>query len=515
LQGHRRRVRVTAYAPGSGLLATASQDGTVRLWNVMDSTCLQTLPATMRNPAAAFTADGGTLAWRAPGRRLRLWDLKAGQEREPPRVENPLRRLFAAFDLATAVFRETFDSDETDRICLATHPADGTLAVARTVWGAGTGSLTLWDTRTGTERECVRWQAVFPTVAVAPGGKLLATASRGQAVQVWDVETGEELVRLRHKSRTLAVMVAFSPTGDLATTAGRTSGSGTRSRTTPGDAAGRTATDQRADVLARRQAAGHSGQRPGVPLGRQPAACRCVNWTGVAPFGRLRSPRWDDVPLAARMAAVSSGMSMSFEQDLAAFGQQSGHSLPRGRPLFHLPPHLERDRRCSIDQTVANCRSSPAPPYRLHLQRQPAQPLRTSALHRQALGQCLHLRLQPCERFRAHRCALLHRQPTSRNRSAAAVDERSATRSATVVIRILRFCSLATRLVRIGWSRSCTRPLRLRVVESGRHPHLVNRHPRPEQPPSVRRLQHGSPARGECSVRSSLASWSGESLYSS
>src|SRR5205823_1635524 len=93
LKGHRRRVRVTAYAPGGTLLATASQDGSVRLWDVMEGTCLLTLPAALRNPAAAFTADGTTLAWRAPGRRLRLWGLKAGAEREPPREGGTLRVL--------------------------------------------------------------------------------------------------------------------------------------------------------------------------------------------------------------------------------------------------------------------------------------------------------------------------------------------------------------------------------------------------------------------------------------
>ncbi len=74
--GHRSGVLAVAFHPFEPLLATASGDGTARLWSLSDGTAMATLdghygPVT----GVAFSSDGRSLASSSTDGTVRLWDM--------------------------------------------------------------------------------------------------------------------------------------------------------------------------------------------------------------------------------------------------------------------------------------------------------------------------------------------------------------------------------------------------------------------------------------------------------
>jgi WD40 repeat protein len=77
LNGHRQEVQSVAFTPDGGTLATASLDGTVKLWDVKARKELLTLTATGQGREArcvAFSPDGKKLA-AGMGMTVKLWDV--------------------------------------------------------------------------------------------------------------------------------------------------------------------------------------------------------------------------------------------------------------------------------------------------------------------------------------------------------------------------------------------------------------------------------------------------------
>ena len=127
LRGHRQEVNSVAFHPGGGLLATASDDGTVRMWRAFDAGPHWRAPLTLAGPAEACTHGGwrrldtgvkveATSAWRrtvharallaaahgrqaiclARGAAVELWDMKKDRRvmrwSLPARVQRVLAR---------------------------------------------------------------------------------------------------------------------------------------------------------------------------------------------------------------------------------------------------------------------------------------------------------------------------------------------------------------------------------------------------------------------------------------
>jgi WD40 repeat protein len=62
------------------MLASGSEDQTVKLWNIHTGECLETLHGhSKRVCSVAFSSDGKTLASGSGDETIKLWDVKTGE----------------------------------------------------------------------------------------------------------------------------------------------------------------------------------------------------------------------------------------------------------------------------------------------------------------------------------------------------------------------------------------------------------------------------------------------------
>jgi WD40 repeat protein/basic membrane lipoprotein Med (substrate-binding protein (PBP1-ABC) superfamily) len=186
-------------------LATASWDGTAKLWNASFDRELLTL-YTPNATAGAFSPDGLHTATGFGDGSVKLWDLSTalqgasdGDNAVAPtgsELHNLLRHTGAITSIA-------FSSDGQR---LATTGEDHTARV--------------WDVATGNELLNLQGQSGGEsTVALSRDGTRLAIASDDYTVKVWDIResTGKELLTLFFRTRISSV--AFNPEGTRLATA--------------------------------------------------------------------------------------------------------------------------------------------------------------------------------------------------------------------------------------------------------------------------------------------------------
>jgi WD40 repeat protein len=192
--GHTGAVTGCAFSPDGALLATASQDGTVRLWQVADRSMRAVLTGHTGGVwGCAFSPDGALLATTGDDRTVRLWHVPTGAE---------VNVLTGHTDWVTSC---AFSPNGN---FLATTSADGT---AR-----------LWQLTTGTAQAVLSGHAsAVRDCAFHTDGALLATAGEDGTTRLWSVATGAEVnVLTGHASPGGVWHCAFSPDGTLLATAG-------------------------------------------------------------------------------------------------------------------------------------------------------------------------------------------------------------------------------------------------------------------------------------------------------
>ena len=188
-RGHRSVVTSIAFSPNGKTIATGSYDTTVKLWNLKGQELKTLIGHSSHISSIAFSPDGQTIATGSWDKTIKLWNLQG-------------ESLQTLKENESVVYSVAFSSD------------GQTIAT-----GSRDKNVKLWNLK-GEELQTLKGHKDFVySVAFSPDGQTIATGSRDKNVKLWNLK-GEELQTLKgHKD--FVYSVAFSPDGQTIATGSR------------------------------------------------------------------------------------------------------------------------------------------------------------------------------------------------------------------------------------------------------------------------------------------------------
>ncbi|MGZ3335354.1 MAG: WD40 repeat domain-containing serine/threonine protein kinase [Isosphaeraceae bacterium] len=232
LAGHQKEAWVLAFSPDGALLASGSDDHTIKLWDVDSERELLTLTGHSQTVTAlAFFHEGDRLASVSLDGKVILWDLtRTGPDRRQVvasssvlhAYDDRLRAVSASSDgqhLAVAgskglihiwdVAEREIQSDLVDHTgpvyALAYSPNPWVLASA-----SGDGTVRRWDPHSGTLDDTKTFPGDMKSVAFSADGLMMAAGGDPRNVTLWSMNSWEVTMTMTGHPLTVR-SVAFSP----------------------------------------------------------------------------------------------------------------------------------------------------------------------------------------------------------------------------------------------------------------------------------------------------------------
>ncbi|GAB1519814.1 hypothetical protein RhiTH_002884 [Rhizoctonia solani] len=232
-QGHKSRIRSTVFSPDGKLVASASDDNTVRIWDVQSG-------SEATNPfkehtghvnAAMFSPDGTRIASCSRDHSILIWDVRQQKVIAAPLdvhtdwvwsvgfspdgallVSGSKDCTIRIWDVHTGTLIKGSLTGHTDAVYSVVFSPDGN----RIVSGSGDKTIRIWDVQSG---ETVvgplegHSDSVW-SISISPDGSRIASGSRDFTVRVWDSQTGAMIAGPFQGHFSPVFSVSFSPDGN-------------------------------------------------------------------------------------------------------------------------------------------------------------------------------------------------------------------------------------------------------------------------------------------------------------
>jgi WD40 repeat protein len=239
LSGHAGGVSAVAFDRYGEHVATAGMDGTAKVWNINSSggEVFSAVHSTFPLTAIAFSPEGARIATASDDNTAKIW---TGSGTELHMLVGHLDTVYDVAFSPDGRVAATASSDKTVKLwdatsgkilralpettpettkftCIAFSPDGKTVAA-----GGEDGTVRLWD------EPFDRAPLILPghrgkvsKVAFSPNGKRFATASWDRTAKVWDADSGKESLTLGGSHTDAVLGVSFSPDGKRVATASR------------------------------------------------------------------------------------------------------------------------------------------------------------------------------------------------------------------------------------------------------------------------------------------------------
>jgi len=230
LRGHDRLVEHLEFSPDGGRLVTASHDGTARIWDI-DGVLTTTLRHERAPRFAAFSADGTRLVTLGTDNLAHLWETMTGKEigtwgdrRGAPLVYATFspdgRNILITSQDGRVILYDAENWREVARfeghdlsVRDAQFSPDGRLLISSSV----DRTTRLWDASTGAPIAALEAGGGLRDGRFSPDGSLALTGSKGGTIQLWHADGSKGMSFAVPNTQISAA--AFSPDGLLLATA--------------------------------------------------------------------------------------------------------------------------------------------------------------------------------------------------------------------------------------------------------------------------------------------------------
>ncbi|OCQ90436.1 serine/threonine protein kinase [Nostoc sp. MBR 210] len=227
-RGHASDVNSVAFAPNGQILASGSDDQTIKLWNLATGTEISTLKGHLKWIwAIAFHPDGKILASGSADKTVKLWNLATAEEirtltghtdgvaavafspNSQTLASASLDQTIKLWDLATGKLIRTLEGHSQTVATIAFSPDGKTLAS-----GSWDKTIKLWNVATGKQIRTLEGHTqLILSLAFSPDGKTLASGSKDKTIKIWNVATGETIRTLKQHTDKVN-SVAYGKTGN-------------------------------------------------------------------------------------------------------------------------------------------------------------------------------------------------------------------------------------------------------------------------------------------------------------